>query len=406
MTLYYSLHLESDFAQDYTICIEGKCGESRFVCARRLWHNSGKLNFTIETRQLWWPKNAGEQNLYDTTVTLSRDGEMLDACALRIGVRTVTLDRTSMTDMNGSGEFLFRVNGKKIFITGTNWVALDAFHANDLARLPGALALRTTSAATWCVAGAAACMSTTGSLIFATKRAFCLAGFLHGLRRLSLGGRFWRGYGKRGRRRGQALRNHPSLALWAGDNECDVACAEWNDIRSDPNGNPITREVIPRLLRLNDHTRPYLPSSPYIDEEAYRQGCGRLPENHLWGPRDYNKSPFYSQSTAHFASEIGYHGCPAPETLRKFLSEDALWPWQDNDEWIVHASSPELDRSAPYVYRIELMAKQIRELFGGVSDNLEDFALATRFSQAEALKYFIELFRTAKWRRTGILCGI
>jgi beta-mannosidase len=192
------------------------------------------------------------------------------------------------------------------------------------------------------------------------------------------------------------------LALWAGDNECDYAYAHWSGLPRNPNENPVTRKLIPAILAMHDHTRPYLPSSPYMDETAYREGTEYISEFHLWGPRYYFKSSFYKESLAHFASEIGYHGCPDPESLRKFISEDALWPWQDNEEWLVHASSPELPTGA-YTYRIELIAKQIRELFGTIPDNLEDFALASQISQAEAFKYFIELFRTTKWRRTGIL---
>ena len=56
-----------------------------------------------------------------------------------------------------------------------------------------------------------------------------------------------------------------------------------------------------------------------------------------------------------------------------------------------------------YAYRIELMANQIKVLFGEVPDNLEDFACMSQISQAEAKKYFIERFRIGKWRRTGII---
>ena len=56
-----------------------------------------------------------------------------------------------------------------------------------------------------------------------------------------------------------------------------------------------------------------------------------------------------------------------------------------------------------YAYRIKLMADQIHELFGFDADNLEDFILASQISQAEAKKFFIELTRTKKWRRTGVI---
>ena len=50
------------------------------------------------------------------------------------------------------------------------------------------------------------------------------------------------------------------------------------------------------------------------------------------GPRDYS---LYRHSSAHFISEIGYHGCPAVSSLRQFIPEKDLWPIQ-NDAWDAH----------------------------------------------------------------------
>jgi beta-mannosidase len=196
------------------------------------------------------------------------------------------------------------------------------------------------------------------------------------------------------------LRQHPSIILWSGDNECDQAVN--GSYGRAPGLNRITREVYPDALYNEDPTRPYLPSSPYIDEEAAKLPGEYLSENHLWGPRDYFKGEFYKGSLAHFASEMGYHGSVSVKSMRRFISPDKLWPWQDNDEWLVHAASPETGKDGAYRYRIELMAKQIRELFGLIPDNLEDFVLASQISQGEAKKFFVELFRTQA-HRSGII---
>ena len=66
---------------------------------------------------------------------------VIDSRSFRHGIRTVELDRTSLTDAAGDGEFRFIVNGEPIFVLGTNWVPLDAYHSRDLARIPTALAL-------------------------------------------------------------------------------------------------------------------------------------------------------------------------------------------------------------------------------------------------------------------------
>ena len=83
------------------------------------------------------------------------------------------------------------------------------------------------------------------------------------------------------------LRNHACIILWAGDNECDCAFA-WCGFPRYPNTNFLTREVLKRVTSAHDYTRPYLPSSPYIGESAYRTGLPTS-EDHLWGPRDYFK---------------------------------------------------------------------------------------------------------------------
>ena len=201
------------------------------------------------------------------------------------------------------------------------------------------------------------------------------------------------------------LRQHACLALWSGDNENDMSYGWLTNYRLDPNQNRNTRKIIPQVLRMNDYIREYLPSSPYMDETAYRYSTTDtyLPEQHLWGPRDYYKGDYYRNAFAHFASETGYHGCPSVESIKKFITPEGLWPYKDNGEWLLHASSPTMKKDETYAYRIELMANQIKVLFGEVPDNLEDFACMSQISQAEAKKYFIERFRIGKWRRTGII---
>ena len=110
---------------------------------------------------------------------------------------------------------------------------------------------------------------------------------------------------------------------------------------------------------------------------------------------------FYRLNTAQFASEIGYHGCPAVSSLKKFISEDELWPMKGSRQWLVH--NTEHPRYSRGFDRNELMAKQVRMLFGEMPEKIEDFAFASQFSQAEAKKFFIEQFRMKKWDKTGII---
>jgi beta-mannosidase len=200
------------------------------------------------------------------------------------------------------------------------------------------------------------------------------------------------------------FRNHPSLALWSGNNECDDAF-EWamRDGRPsiDPNLDVSTRETIPLVLKELDPNRAYLPSSPYHSPAVFAVGnsTDRMPEVHLWGPRGYFKDTFYVSSPAHFASEIGYHGCPSRSSLERMMDADSVYPWRTghewNEEWLTKScrSTPD-DKST--LGRNDLMVKQIEAFFGACPETLDDFILASQITQAEAMKYFVELFRQHK----------
>ena len=105
-----------------------------------------------------------------------------------------------------------------------------------------------------------------------------------------------------------------------------------------------------------------------------------------------------SAQAAHFISEIGYHGCPSPENLAKFIDKDHLWPNENNEQWILHSTDTRGDDS-----RVKLVSKQIKQLFGTVPENIEDYAFASQVSQGEADKFFIERMRTGRPQKTGII---
>jgi len=402
LRLHYRAHIQPSPGDAYAIRLHAECDGASFEREEPLLFEAGWARVHVPSPRLWWPKGRGPQNLYDCTVTLLKNGAPIDTLCFRTGIRTVRLERTSVTDEEGNGAFCFWVNGERVFIMGSNWVPLDAYHSRDHDRIPMALAMADDLGCNMlrCWGGNVyeddLFYDTCDEMGIMVWQDFSMACAVY-----PQDAKFQQRLAYEAQAIVQRLRHHPSLVLWAGDNECDQAHT-WADRSLDPNENVLTREVLPSVLRAEDPLRPYLPSSPYVDPVAQAKGQRYLPENHLWGPRDYFKSRYYTESLCHFASEIGYHGCPAPASMRRFLSAGKVWPYQDNEEWLLHASSP-IPGMGIYDYRVELMANQVRELFGRVPDDLERFVAASQISQAEALKFFIELFRTHKWRRTGIL---
>lgn len=72
----------------------------------------------IKNPRLWWPINKGEQELYDLALTVTdKGGNVLDSISSRFGIREITSD-TNTPDKSRT----FYVNGKPVFIRGTNWL--------------------------------------------------------------------------------------------------------------------------------------------------------------------------------------------------------------------------------------------------------------------------------------------
>ena len=414
--LYFSCNttVSKDECTDYEIEIKGVCKDSTFAYRSKLWHTSYNDAISVSGAKLWWPRFNGEQNLYDLTVTLYYNGTPVDVHSTRIGIRTVELDRTSTTDANGNGEFCFKVNGKRIFCMGTNWVPVDALHSRDAKRLPSIMPMLTDINCNIIRIWGGNVYEDDLLYDFCDENGVMIwQDFIMGCAVYPQDEVFQNRLYEEAVFVIKRLRHHPAIILWAGDNENDMVykCAWGGQSPRDPNENVLTRKVIKDAIRLHDYTRPYLPSSPYIDQEAYESNKN-ISEDHLWGPRDYFKGNYYKNTVCHFASETGYHGCNAPKSVEKFIPKDHIWTstssdnWSgiDNHYWLAHAAALEDEKTAPFTYRIRLMADQVTTLFGkSVPNTLSDFAKASQISQAEAKKYFIERFRLSKWRRTGII---
>ena len=406
--IYFALNLEADDPREYRIEIDGACGESRFreeCCPRHTEYT--RLAFRMNDCHLWWPKNQGEQALYDVTARLWHGDTLVDTKKTKLGIRTVTLSRTDA--MHGDeGDFTFRVNGRPIFCMGTNWVPLSPFHCEDAARLPRALALLDDSGCNMVRVWGGSVYPDDAFYDFCDEHGILVwQDFAMACAVYPRDADFCRAIEEEATAVVKRLRQHPSLALWAGDNECDATCEGWNGYRRDPNDNILTRQILPEVVRTHDFTREYLPSSPYISPESYAKRLP-TPEAHLWGPRRWFKDDDYEKAPCCFASEIGYHGCPSVRSLKKIIGEDHLWPIENEQgeidlHWLAHTTEAQADGELAYRYRARLHPAQVKLMFGALPDNIETYSAMSQISQAEALKHFIELFRTQKWRRTGIL---
>ena len=376
-----------------------------------------KANLGLGHAQFWWPRGAGAQPLYEAKIeVVGAAGEILATNVCRIGVRTVTLEYDDRKLPERPGRMLFKVNGEPIYIRGVDWVPLDPIpseqkrHFKDvlpmmsdlnanLVRIWGGGVYEPDEFFDWCDANGVmvwqdfmtACAVPPQDDDFAARfRAETLAVVLK-------------------------LRNRASLALWAGDNENDLA-GRWGlgKLARDPNTYRITREVIPNVLKEYDVTRPYLPSSPYVSKEAFAKKAEPA-EDHMWnGARAWWKTDYYTKTPCWFCSEGGAHAVPARSSLERMMGKAAAerpWvnpdakSWKDlqwTDDWLYRATNPYLDKQCYLVHRNDIVLKQCAALFGDVPrHDLDLFIAQSQSAQAESIKFQTENFRSQKFVTKG-----
>ena len=385
------------------LTVTAQCKDSKTQAKHNMMFRSVGATFGFMNPYRWWPKNYGEQDMYDVTITITDgdDGHLLCEKTVKYGIRKLELLRADTTS-DGDGRFAFKINDVEIYCQGTNWIPLSPYHSMDAERYERALSLVDD-----CGCNIIRCW---GGNVYEDTYFYDYCDE-HGIlvwQDFTMGCNFYPQeewfYDKMRKEAAYIVRkhrNHPCIVLWAGDNECDSGLDATG---INPNFNKITRDVLREVVEVNDPTTPYLASSPFYSEKAfdkigrdYTKAYDVLPEVHVWGSRDYYKAPFYTKQTASFISESGYHGSASAESIKKFINPDKLYP-NTNDEWHFHSTQNMLGS-----HRIDMMNKQVVQLIGFLPDNLEDFVVISQFSQAEAKKYFVERMRLRRPHSSGII---
>ena len=391
------------YSNPLTITMIAVCGESRSERTVPLNVKNGNMIVGINNPKLWWPRGYGEQNIYDIALIIKdAKGNVLCEKSIKYGIRKVEFHNDEVATQI-EGRFFFKINGVEIYCTGSNWVPLDPYHSRDAEKYEKALGLFYE-----CGCNIVRCW---GGNVYEDRKFYELCD--------KYGIMVWQDFSmacnyypqekwffdmieKEVQAVVKKLRNYCSIVLWSGDNECDSMIVGTG---INPNKNRITREIIPNVIESLDQTRPYLPSSPYISQKVFdviQKSTVSFEdvstEIHAWGARDYFKASYYQNNTASFISETGYHGCPCPQSIKKFITPEKVFPYFDNKEWNLHSTDKMYDDS-----RVMLMHNQVIQLFGEVPDNLEEYCTASQISQAEAKKFFIERLRARRPHSSGII---
>ena len=133
------------------------------------------------------------------------------------------------------------------------------------------------------------------------------------------------------------LRNHPSIAVWCGNNECNEAWFGWGwNTRYAKQGHPewdriigdqLRRqyyEVLPEAVAACSPGTPYHPSSPWSRHEGTSENSEG--DTHFWKVW-HSRAPIadYNATRSRFFSEYGFQSFPEYASVLRFAPEERDW---------------------------------------------------------------------------------
>ncbi len=285
-----------------------------------------RIAFDIENPKLWWCNGEGDPNMYEAHLEmLSSKGEVLYREEFNFGIRTVEL--INEKDSIGTS-FYFKLNGRPVFIKGANYIPQDIFlpsvrdenyhqllnqvdEANmNMLRVWGGGVYEKDIFYNLC--------DEKGIMVW---QDFMFAGSMYPKElQYSIEGEIMYNCLR--------LRNHPSIAVWCGNNEMEVAWNNWGWQKqfgwSAKDSTEIWEtyqmyfhELIPQLLKMYNPSAIYTPTSPLSNwgtAENFNHSS-----MHYWGVW-HGKESFedYEKNVGRFMVEYGFQSYPEMATINSF----------------------------------------------------------------------------------------
>ena len=356
-----------------------------------------KVKFNLEYPFVWWTHDLGKPNLYDLSISLYYKKKKVDSFKSRFGIREIKLIR----EQDKWGEtFYFTLNRIPIFSKGANWVPIDSFLSRGKKKglyeqnIENCLAANMNVIRVW---GGGVyednkfyeLCDENGILVWQDFPFACAIYPIHE--------DFFKNVILEVIDNVKRLRNHPSLAMWCGNNELEQL---WNwllnlselrnpdEIEKYEKGYlTLFKEVIPDLLKKYDPRRPYWPSSA-LDQYDGTKVLSPDPNNpesgdsHYWrvwhGGASFKS---YRKFDSRFMSEFGFESFPSIKTIESFCPEDQLY-----------LDSPIMNNHQKNEGGNKKILRYMRKRFS-IPREFEKQIILSQITQAEAIQYGVEYWR-------------
>ncbi|MDR2654790.1 MAG: hypothetical protein LBC56_01785 [Oscillospiraceae bacterium] len=359
----------------------------------------GKLRCTIDIKnpQLWWCNGLGGQPLYTLELLLKQNGKTADSQSRKIGLRTVELDTSP--DRHGN-QFRFVINGVPIFAKGADWIPADSFITRftredadfyiKSAKRANMNMLRVWGGGMYESEDFYDACDRNGILVWqdfifaCSPYPFYKQEFLNNVRAEVIDNV-------------RRLRHRASLAVWSGNNECEVFRYFWKK------GSPIEKSNMPfyhntlrEWVEELDGATPYWPGSPSSGSLEHRvhslkEGSIRG-DTHLWQIW-HGMMPIeaFRGYPTRFCSEFGMESMPSMHTVRTYT--DAPDPSLFDPIMQLHQKSGGGNEKMLFY----LLAKYRNPA------KFEDFVYLSQLVQANTVRFATDCWRRNIGRQNGAI---
>jgi beta-mannosidase len=354
---------------------------------------SNEVNFEFEILypSYWWSHDLGTPFLYTIEVNIENHATIFDQKKVKIGLRTLEL----VTEKDAKGEsFYFKLNGYPIFAKGANYIPENIFlervkHEHHLRTIQSAVDANMNMLRVW---GGGVYETDDFYNICDEKGLLVWQDFMYACAMYPGDEKFLQNAEIEAVEQVKRLRNHPSIALWCGNNEINEA---WHNWGWQPRFNPDQKEyiwnayktlfnkILPTAVKENASQTAYWESSPRLgryNDKSYTEG-----DSHDWFVW-HDERPFehFEQKIPRFMSEYGFQSFPEWRTIESFTKpEDRELT---SEVMLLHQKHPKGN---------QLIKKYMAQYFK-VPKTFKDFVYVSQLLQAEGIGKAIEAQRRAK----------
>lgn len=337
--------------------------------------------FKIYDPRLWWPNGLGEQNLYEAEVTFEPENDLPTYYKTSFGIRTVEMAPLPGGPREDMLNLTYVINGKPIFVKGSNWCTLDALLRFPNERYDRFLTLIKEQNVQLLRAWGGGMPESDyfydkcdelGIMVRQewptcwdsdkTQPEWELADTV--IRNLI------------------RIRNHPSLVTLAGGNESDIADSP----------------AMTRMARMSyefDGTRVFYKTSPFGGLKPY----GGIIHSYItyWDKKDIDAS---LNLEAPVIAEFGMASAPNLRSVQRYLPDDEkeMWPPKEKGSFYYHM--PRFNECKGAI-DIDFIGKRISEF--SRAETMQDWINASQMAQATVIRHVLEKMRS-RWPESVCVC--